>query len=115
MNFLTEKTQAGWPKYGNFGNAWPTWEMQRFPLDPGIVLAFNDIIWPMLQDKNIPTMDGYWLTLARPDHREAITKKEQNVGKRLAHAGPEVYNILSTQFLMLILEKLDPDFTQNFQ
>ena len=79
-------TTAGWMKYGNFGFAWPTEKLQLFTRSPNFVGYMNEIAFDIIQTQNqkrivtkasgnsvsnpIWILDGYWLTLARPDHTE---------------------------------------------
>jgi len=115
-----QSTTAGWPKYGNYGFAWPPSIPQLLPRDPTFVAHFNNAADRVLSKYNkkiaaaktkagggsyrsiIPTMDAYWLTLARPDHRQV--DKDNFIGKHLAHAGPEVYTFLVRKWTMLVLE-----------
>ncbi|CAB9506396.1 expressed unknown protein [Seminavis robusta] len=117
---VLQTTTAGWPKYGNFGFAWPPTHPQTLPRDPNFVDHFNCV---MLQEvvnartgtpraagsfgnsnSAISVMDAFWLTLSRPDHREV--DKTNAIGKHLVHPGPEVLNALTRQWITMIIESL---------
>jgi len=111
-----QSTTAGWPKYGNYGFGWPPEMLQLLPLDPTFVAHFNHVAKHVLETHNnccasskstILTMDAYWLTLARPDHREVDSKNF--AGKHLVHCGPEVLSVLTRQWMMMILWKYCED------
>jgi hypothetical protein len=99
-----QTTTAGWPKWGNYGFAWPA-DYQSLPKDPTAVAHWNEVAWEVLQpfSNEIAIMDAYWLTLSRPDHREL-----GSIGKHLAHAGPQVYSVLMRKWAMLILQSICP-------
>jgi hypothetical protein len=97
-----QTTTAAWPKWGIFGNAWTPKSPQRLPKAPNMCDYFNEIAWSVMRENNIPVQDTYWLTLARPDHRQV--DEENKVSNHLMHAGPEVYSILVRKWAMMILE-----------
>ena len=99
-----ESTTAGWPKWGNYGVAWPANKGQGFPMAPQSCLYFNTMAWEIVQSHRIPVLDAYWLTVARPDHRQSSA--DNSIGKHLVHAGPEVYDSLMRQWSTLILDNL---------
>jgi len=98
-----QTTVAGWPKWGNFGFAWPPGEGQHFPLATQACEYFNTIAWDIMKAGKIPVMDAFWLTLARPDHREVTPGNE--IGSHLVHAGPEIYSVLVRKWIMLVANK----------
>lgn len=101
-----QTTTAGWPKWGMYAASWPGDVKQKLPLAPNFVEYFNEIAWDVMQEYNVSVQDGYWLTLSRPDHRDA---REQNaLGKRLVHAGPQVYSVTMRKWAMMILETTCP-------
>ena len=109
-----QTTTAGWPKFGNYGFAWPTKTTQRLPKDPTFVEYLNRVAWSTViakdygyHNRTISVMDAYWLTLARPDHREV--SKDQAIGKHLVHAGPEVLSVLVRKWIMLIVQDMCPE------
>jgi hypothetical protein len=95
-----QTTTSGWPKWGNFGFAWPSL-LQPLPLDTSFCAYFNEIAWSVMKEFDIPVLDAYWLTLARPDHREVDI--ENSIGKHLVHAGPQVYDSLVRQWVTIFL------------
>jgi hypothetical protein len=102
-----QSSTAGWPKWGMYAASWPGDVKQKLPLAPNFVEYFNEIAWDVMQEYNILVQDAYWLTLSRPDHRDA---REQNaLGKRLVHAGPQVYSVTMRKWAMMILEMTCPD------
>lgn len=102
---MFETTTAGWPKWGNFGFAWPPWRGQPLPLDSHYVDYFNGIAVEVVSELDIPVVDGFWLTRARPDHREV--SHENDIGKHLVHAGPEVYTVLLREWIALVEDKVN--------
>jgi hypothetical protein len=104
-----QTTTAGWMKYGNFGFAWPPDTVQTLPRDPNFVQHLNEVAWKVLRGNpamanKIQIMDAYWLTLARPDHREV--NKVNFIGKHLVHCGPEILSTLTRKWIMMILQFL---------
>ena len=108
-----QSTTAGWPKYGNWGFGWDTVVPQVLPRDPTFIAHLNDAAYEVLSEYNnafrnssgataISTMDGYWLTLARPDHREIA--RINTIGKHLVHGGIEIVDVLVRKWSMMILE-----------
>jgi hypothetical protein len=103
-----QTTTAAWPKWGNFGVAWPADNYQVLPSDTSTILHWNEVAWEVLQpySNEIAVMDAYWLTLSRPDHRES--DRNNVIGKHLVHAGPQVYYVLTRKWAMLILQTICP-------
>jgi hypothetical protein len=103
-----QTTTAGWPKWGNYGVAWPADKWQVLPTDLTAIAHWNSVAWKVLQpfSNDIAVMDAYWLTLSRPDHRES--NRFNSLGKRLVHAGPQVYYVLMRKWAMLILQTICP-------
>ena len=99
-----QTTSAGWPKWGLYGVAWPPHKLQPFPLSPNFVEHLNAVAWEIMNERQILVMDSYWLTLARPDHRQ-ITM-ENTLSQHLVHAGEEVYSVLLRKWLAIILDAL---------
>ncbi|GAX26563.1 hypothetical protein FisN_21Lh031 [Fistulifera solaris] len=111
--FVFQTTTAGWPKYGNYGVSWSPIDGQGLPLDAGFVERFNHIaiayISKMKQGGAYSTfhvMDGYWVSLPRPDNRE-ISKKA-DIGKKLSHPGHEVTYAMVRFFSMMVLQTICP-------
>jgi hypothetical protein len=98
-----QTTHAAWPKWGNYGIGWPVNGTQPLPYASDFVHYFNQIAWDVIRSAGIPIIDTYWLTLSRPDHRESHFYALQH---KMVHAGPEVYSILTRQWVMMILETL---------
>jgi hypothetical protein len=103
-----QTTTAGWPKWGNYGVAWPADRWQVLPADPTAVAHWNNVAWEVLQpfSNEIAVMDAYWLTLSRPDHCES--DRFNSLGKRLIHAGPQVNYVLMNKWAMMILQTICP-------
>jgi hypothetical protein len=106
-----QTTTAGWPKWGNYGVAWPTEKWQLLPADPTAVQYWNEVAWQVLEpfvvSQKIAVMDAYWLSLSRPDHRES--DRGNTIGKKMVHAGPQVYSVLMRKWAMLILHEICPN------
>jgi len=104
------ETNVGWPKYGNFGFAWDPTYLQTFPLSSEFVEHFNKIALDVIQKSNfgdIHTMDGYWISLPRPDHTEV--SKINGIGPHLVHPGPEVIGAMTEQWLLYVLRYICSD------
>jgi hypothetical protein len=99
-----QTTTAAFPKWGVYGAAWLPNLMQPMPYTTDFVHYFNEIAWEVMKELDIPVMDTYWMTYSRPDHREA--NPTNFLGAKMAHAGPEVYDVLVRQWMMMILETL---------
>ena len=112
---IFQTTTAAWPKYGNYGVAWNPARGQGLPLDAGFVEQFNRIAAeflspPPYQDK-IQIVDGYWITLARPDNREI--DKESNLSKKLSHPGAEVVQAMVRIWTHVMLRTICPSIFDN--
>jgi hypothetical protein len=110
---IFQTTTAAWPKYGNYNIAWGPTNGQALPLDPSIVSHFNRIAVETLQKQNTYAqkskfliVDGYWITLARPDHRE--TDQKVHIGKKLSHPGPEVAGAMVRIWTMVLVWTVCP-------
>ena len=103
-----QTTTAGWPKWGNYGVAWPADKWQVLPSDPTAIAHWNNVAWEVLLpfSNEIAVMDAYWLTLSRPDHRES--DRLNSLGKHMVHAGPQVYYVLMRKWAMMILQTICP-------
>jgi hypothetical protein len=106
-----QTTTAGWPKWGMYAASWPGDTKQKLPLAPNFCEYFNEIAWDVMQEYNVTVQDAYWLTLSRPDHRDA--REKNALGKRLVHAGPQVYSVTMRKWAMMILETLCPNVLYN--
>lgn len=101
-----ETTTAAWPKWGLYSAAWRPAAPQIFPRFPQASYEFNRVALDTLRSfKDVYVMDGYWLTYARPDHREVTPPN--TLSDKLVHAGPEVYSVLTRQFAAMILDAID--------
>jgi hypothetical protein len=107
-----QTSTAAWPKWGVYGAAWPPTATQPLPFSSDFVKYFNDIAWDVMKKEGIPVMDTYWLTYSRPDHREVAG--DNLLSGKMAHAGPEVYGVLTRKWLMMMLETLCPN-RDNFE
>ena len=75
---------SAWPKYGNYGFAWPTTKLQPFSRSPNFVANINDIAYRAVSKwgrGQVHFVDGYWITLSRPDHMEV--NKIDTIGKHM--------------------------------
>lgn len=68
---------------GVLGVSWPQSLGQQFPLEPNVCGYINDFAWDVMQAEKIPTIDAYWLTLSRPDHREVVEKENIRTSYKL--------------------------------
>jgi len=91
-----QTTTASWPKWGNFGFAWPPDEGHYYPMSPDAVYDLSQ----HLDLQQHPSVDAYWMTLARPDHRQVDL--QQSIGRHLVHPGPQVLDALVNQALILL-------------
>ena len=99
-------TSAGWLPYGNMGFAWKPTEYQPYSLSPNFVARMNEIAKDVVKavDDKIPVLDGYYITLARPDHREV--NDDNDIGKHLVHPGPQVVNAMASIWFNVVLRTL---------
>lgn len=108
---IFQTTTAAWPKYGNYNIAWGPTNGQVLPLDPSFVPYFNRIAVETLQSNDYAAntflvVDAYWMTLARPDHRE--TDRQVHIGKKLSHPGPELVDVMVRIWTMILVWKMCP-------
>lgn len=98
-------TSAGWMKYGNYGFGFRPTSIQPYSLSPDIVKEFNEVATHTIRSgsERIVFLDGYFLSLARPDHREV--SENNDIGKHLVHPGPEVVNASAAIWLMVVLDE----------
>lgn len=102
---LFQTTTAGWPKYGNFGINWDPRYGQGLPLDASFVEYFNTIATTLLESHPyIGVVDGYWISLARPDNREIGPRAA--IGPKLSHPGIEVVHAMVRIWSMVVLRNL---------
>jgi hypothetical protein len=96
-----QSTSAGWLKWGNYGFAWEPNRTQEYPLAAQACADVNAIAWEVMNQHRIPVMDSYWLTVARPDHREIDPVSAR--GKKMVHSGVEVYDVLLREWMTMVL------------
>mmetsp|Transcript_33811 Transcript_33811/g.100858 ORF Transcript_33811/g.100858 Transcript_33811/m.100858 type:complete len:667 (-) Transcript_33811:516-2516(-) len=75
---------AAWPKYGNYGFTWPTTQLQPFSRSPNFVAKINDVAYGVVAERGkdrVRIVDGYWMTLPRPDHTEV--GRVNTIGKHM--------------------------------
>lgn len=99
-----QSTSAGWMRYGNYDIEWPMNETQDLALSSNMVAHFNDIAYKVISSKDICILDGYWMTLARPDNRQMGVVS--NRGKHLVHPGEEVLEAMVRNLILVILQHL---------
>jgi len=103
---IFQTTSAGWMKWGNYGFAWNPTAAQAYPQSTHFVDVFNRIAFEVLFDfENIKIMDGYWLSLARPDNRQVSI--DNAAGKHLVHPGLEVLGAMGRTWLTIVLSSLE--------
>ena len=87
--------------------------MQPMSRSPHLVHHFNSIVYDIIQKRRskIHIIDGYWLTLPRPDHTQ--TSSENEVGKHMVHPGFEVLSVFARMWLMLIFSGLCGNSSQS--
>lgn len=75
---------------------------QPFPFSPNFVEYINSIAFSIL-DKfdTIHVLDGFWITLARPDNR--WKDKTNSIGQNLIHPGYEVLQGMVHMFWNFVL------------
>ena len=103
-----QTTSAGWMPYGNFGFAWNPNEYQPYSLSPNAVTHFNEAAKEVVRDVSggrFLVIDGYYITLARPDHREI--GEDNAIGKHMVHPGTEVVDAMASIWLTVVLNVLE--------
>ena len=102
-----QTTSAGWMPYGNFGFAWNPNEYQPYSLSPNAVTHFNRAAMEIVENASggrFPIVDGYYITLARPDHREI--GEDNAIGKHMVHPGVEVVDAMARVWLTVVANVL---------
>ena len=76
------------------------------PVATEFVGFFNDIAFNVLQESfpEIPIMDGYWISYARPDNRETTVGFKKALEKKLSHPGMDVVLTLLRQWTTIVLQ-----------
>ena len=97
-----QSTSAGWLKWGNYGFGWEPNRTQEYPFDSHACADFNDVAFKVMDQHDIPVMDSFWLTVARPDHRQIDPFNSR--GKKLVHSGVEIYEVLLRKWMSIVLE-----------
>ena len=86
---------------------WPPTHWQSLSTSSHAIAAWNQAAHEIIlghRQYPIDVMDAYWLTLARPDHRECTYDNAR--GNKMAHAGNEVYQVLVRQMATILLETM---------
>lgn len=100
---------AGWPRYGNFGFEWPHNQPQNFVASSNLMAHFNEIAYQVMHQGNRSSirgiLDGYWVTLARPDNREIGVVS--NRPKHMVHPGKEVLLTMVRNWVLVLLQHLE--------
>ena len=102
-----QTTSAGWMPYGNFGFAWKPNEYQPYSLSPNSVAHFNQVAMETVEEASggrFLIVDGYYITLARPDHREI--GEDNAIGKHMVHPGVEVVHAMAQIWLTIVANVL---------
>jgi hypothetical protein len=113
---------TGWQRYGNFGFSWDPTKPQRITQSPHMVEQMNNVMFDVIaknnknidqssDDQKIHIMDGYWISLPRPDNTEAGI--QNRIGKHLVHPGPEVVWAMSRLWWMAVLRFLCSNMIDN--
>ena len=104
---IIPQSNAAWPKYGNFGFAWPTVVSQPFTFSPNFISHLNDIAVDVVvsESDSIALMDGYWITLARPDNRESTI--DNRIGPHLVHPGREVAAAMVHTWMNMVARRME--------
>lgn len=98
-----QSTTAGWLRYGNYGIEWLLNQTEDLALSSNMVAHFNDIAFDIIHKyENIRVIDGYWVTLARPDNRQIGLVN--NRGKHLVHPGEEVLEAMVRNLIHVLQE-----------
>ena len=66
-------------------------------------IAF-DVLAKSVKAKDIPIMDGFWTSLARPDNTEMGPNNQ--IGKHMVHPGVEVMDSLARRWLHIIVRSM---------
>jgi hypothetical protein len=70
-----------------------------------MVAHFNQIAYDVLSGVDgIHVLDGYWLTLARPDNRQVGLGNK--LGKHLVHPGQEVLHAMVRVWMHVLLDSM---------
>ena len=102
---IFQTTSAGWMKWGNYGPAWNPGVPHSFTTSPHVVDEFNNVALRVLDNyEGFDIVDGYWMSLARPDNRQV--DQLQAVGKHLVHPGLEVLGAMGRVWMTLVLSRL---------
>ena len=100
-------TTAAWHRYGNFGFSW-TKLHQSYTLSFHFINKFNQIAYDLLKKyPSVYILDGYWLTLPRPDNTEV--SKDNKAGKHLAHPGFAVTQVLGRKWFTFLMRHFCSD------
>ncbi len=98
---------AAWHRYGNFGFGWKKMN-QPYTKTHHFVDKYNQIAYDILKKyPSVHILDGYWLTLPRPDNTEA--SKENKAGKHMAHPGLAVTDVLVRKWFTFLIRHLCSD------
>ena len=87
---------------------------QPYSVSPNFVAHMNGIAKGVVEpigDK-IPILDGYYITLPRPDHREV--DKDNTIGKHLVHPGPQVVEAMAGMWFNVVLRTLCSDIVDGW-
>ena len=106
-------TTAGWSKWGNWGFTWPNTE-QAFVTGHHFIRSYNLAAREILAGfPQIKIIDGFDMTLPRPDHTERSLEHEP--GPHLVHPGPQIVELQQTIFKTLIMEQFCPSLLHRIQ
>ena len=83
---------------------WPSTHLQGLTTSTHAVQYWNDKARQIMENHKIPVMDAFWMSLSRPDHRECTIENDR--GNKMAHAGPEIYDVLVKQWAIMTLEAM---------
>lgn len=97
-------TQAAWPRWGNFGFAWPAGNFQLTGLSPHVAKMFNDIALELIRQSgyDVKVYDLFWMTLSRPDDTEIMESNE--IKKHMVHVGHDTLKASLRKMMTMVAE-----------
>lgn len=104
---IFQTTSASWPRYGNVAMGWDPKRLQGLPHDPGFIQVFNKVAFRKFESaSSVDIVDVFPPAYSRPDHREIVAKA--NTGRRMAHPGQQIVDVMIQMWMHVALETLCP-------